>query len=59
MAAPTIPPVAKGRAPKRSDRTPDTGPAMSMPDGQGDQRDAGPQRRGGEGVAVQRQPNSL
>jgi len=30
-AAPSMPPVAKGRAPRRSDRMPATGPASTIP----------------------------
>ena len=54
-----MPPVAKSRAPYRSDSTPEMGPAIEEPDRQRQHVDAGPQRRAGEVVAVQRQPDAL
>ena len=47
------------RTPKRSDSSPDTGPASRKPGGQRQQEDAGPQRCVGVVVAVQRQPDAL
>ena len=55
----SMPAVAKPRAPKRSDREPDIGPEIEEAGGQRQQVDAGPQRRLGVVVAVQRQPDPL
>ena len=59
MAVPSMPPVANGRAPNRSDRIPDTGPAIRKPRVSGSM--AIPAHSGvtREVVAVQGQPDPL
>ena len=59
IPVPIIPPVENGRAPMRSDRMPDRGPAMRIPSVSGQHVDAGPQRGVLEAVAVLGQPDAL
>ena len=58
-AATTIPPVAKGRAPNRSDSQPGGRAGDEEADGQREHVDPGPQRGALEAVAVDRQLDAL
>ena len=59
MAEPTMPPLAKSRAPKRSDRIARDRSGDEQSSGERKNGDACPQRGALEGVAVQRQPDAL
>ena len=58
-AVPSMPPVANQRAPKRSERYPEIGPAVEHAEGEREHVDARPQRCVSEIEAVLGQPDAL